>query len=452
MKSFRRAPALVLALASFLTQLDVTAVIVAMPSIGGDLGFGVAGYAWVMDAYSLAFTGTLLAAGALADRHGRRRALLLGNVAFAVASLTCALAWDGPSLWASRAVQGAASAFVVTGSIALIAGAYPDPEARARAFGLAGIVSGMAMAIGPTLGGAVAQWFGWRWIFLANLPACALAAWMVPRLIAETRDEAGRPLDLLGIGLLTLALGLAVEALLQQAHRPLALLALELAASGFVFALFIAQQRRRARPVLDPALLKQPAMIAAAILLVTVSVAYWAVLVYLPLFLGAGFGFAAETVGIAMLAATLPMLVLPPVAGALVPRWGWRRLFATGLIVVAAGDLVLAATFIAGALVSPLWIALLGMSCIATGAALVQSQLSGAVVALAPPAQAGMASALTIVMRQGGFALGIAALGAALGTDVAVGGFSLVFWLAAIAAVVGAGAALLLLPEPKSLV
>lgn len=106
MKSFRRTPALALSFAGFLTQLDVTAVVVALPTIGDDLGFGLAAYAWTMDAYSLAFTATLLAAGALADRHGRRRALLVGNLLFAGASLACGLAWDGPSLWAARAAQG----------------------------------------------------------------------------------------------------------------------------------------------------------------------------------------------------------------------------------------------------------------------------------------------------------------------------------------------------------
>lgn len=134
-------PAFALAMAAFLTQLDVTAVVVVMPAIGADLGFGLAGFAWVMDAYSLAFTGFLLVAGALADRHGRRRALLGGNILFALASLGCGLAWDGPSLWAARVAQGAGAAFVITGAMASIAGAYPEAAGRVRAFGLMGIVS-----------------------------------------------------------------------------------------------------------------------------------------------------------------------------------------------------------------------------------------------------------------------------------------------------------------------
>lgn len=449
MKEFRRTPALALSFASFLTQFDVTAVVVALPAIGADLGFGIAGFAWVMDAYSLAFTATLLACGALADRYGRRRILLIGNALFAAASLSCGLAWDGPSLWAARAAQGFASAFVVTGSIALIASAYPDPKDRARAFGLAGIVSGVAMAVGPTLGGALAAWLGWRWIFLANIPFCLLAAWIVPHLVAEERATETRPLDPIGVALLTLALGVAIETLL--AGRTLAHAALGSAASLAFTVLFAAQQRSRPHPVLDLALLTQPAMIAVSTLLVTVSIGYWAVLVYLPLYLTGAFGLSAELTGATLLAATLPMVFLPPLAGRLATQWGWRALFATGLAIIAVGDVVLTIAQSDGNTFEPV---LLGMITIATGAALVQSQLSGAVVTLAPPAQAGMASALTIVMRQGGFAVGIALLGAVLGAEREATAYAHLFIVAAAAAACGALAALTLLsrlaPRPIS--
>lgn len=438
MSEFRRAPALALALAGFLTQFDVTAVVVILPSIGKELGFGIAGYAWVMDAYSLAFTAALLASGALADRFGRRLALLAGNVVFAAASLLCAMPWDGPSLWLARSLQGIGAAFVITGSFSLIAGIYPEPRARARAFGLAGIVSGVAMAIGPTLGGVLAMWPGWRWIFLANLPVCLVTLWVVPRLVAESRDPTGRPVDPVGIALLTLALGLVIESLL-SAHQASSRLLAGSGVGGLFLALFVWQQRRRAAPVLDPTLLRQKAMIAVSLLLITVSVAYWAVLVYLPLFLQSTFGFTIEWTGLVMLAATLPMIVLPPYAAALAPRWGWRRLFASGLVIVALGDVVLAASTLDTHAIAPLWSALSGMAVIAIGAALVQAQLSGAVVALAPPDRAGMASALTIVMRQGGFAVGIAGLGATLS-----GGYAVLFLAAMAAAFVGAASTALL--------
>jgi EmrB/QacA subfamily drug resistance transporter len=438
-------PGLALALAAFLTQFDVTAVVVAMPAIGRNLGFGVTGFAWVMDAYSLAFTATLLASGALADRCGRRRALLVGNILFLTASLACGLASDGPALWTARAGQGVGAAFVITGAIALLASAYPKAEERARAFGFMGVISGIAMALGPTLGGIISAWFGWRWIFLANIPLCVLIAWAVPRLVQETRDADARPLDIAGIILLTLALGLTIEALLAGRDAP-AHASLGLFAGVVLFGLFVGRQRRQARPMLDPTVFARPVMVGIVILLFAVSVGYWAVLVYLPLFLRASFAWSPELAGLALLAATAPMLVLPPIGGRLATRWGWRRLFATGLAITAAGDLLLAGSCASSDVAIRLGVVLFGMACIGAGAALAHPQLSGAVVALVAPDQAGMASAVTVVARQAGFAIGIAVLGAVLVSDTRAEEFVAPFILAAASALAGLCAALLLLP------
>ena len=437
-------PALALAMGAFLTQLDVTAVVVAMPAIGRDLGFGLAGFAWVMDAYSLAFTGLLLAAGAAADRHGRRRVLIAGNLVFALASLFCGLAWNGPLIWAARALQGAAAAFVVTGAIALIADAYRAPAERARAFGAMGVVSGIAMAIGPTLGGLVAMSFGWRWIFLVNVPLCLVLAWILPRLVAESRAADPAPSDARGIVLMTGALGLAVVALLQAGAATTAggLLwpALALAAGFGLARSFVSRQARRSRPILDIRLFGQRSMVGVAVLLAAVSVSYWAVLVYLPLFLERTFGMSASRSGLALLAATLPMLVLPPFGARLAGRFGWKGLFGAGLILMASGNAALAIA--AGLGLAGL--ALAGMAASGLGAALAHPQLSGAVVALAPAGETGMAAAVTVVLRQGGFALGIAVLAATLAA-----GFVWLFVVAAVTAAIGAGAAFVLLPAPQ---
>lgn len=204
--------ALTLGLGAFFTNLDVTAVVVALPAMARTLNFGMAATAWVIDAYSLAFTGMLLAAGAIADRFGRRRALLTGNVIFLVASLACGFAWDGPSLWLARGLQGVGAAFVVTGALALVASAFPDAAVRARVFALMGVVSGVGMAVGPTLGGVITAWTGWRWIFFINVPFCVALAIAVPRLIAESQAAEKRPLDIVGVALLTTALALLIDA------------------------------------------------------------------------------------------------------------------------------------------------------------------------------------------------------------------------------------------------
>jgi MFS family permease len=438
-------PAAVLGMAAFLANFDVTSVIVALPAIAGALRLDAAGYAWVMDAYSLAFTATLLLAGALADRHGRRRAMLWGNVVFAVASIACGLAWSGLSLSMARAVQGVGAAFVVTGGIALIATTYPDATARTRAFSWLGVMSGIAMALGPTLGGIVSSWLGWRWIFLANVPACVLIAWVIPRLIAEAREASPRELDYVGMALLTAALFALIEALL---HARAGHLVLWGALALLLLAGFVAQQRRRAHPMFDPVIYLRPAVAAIALLLAAVSIGYWAVLVYLPLFLFAILGLSSDQIGMTMLAATVPMLLVPPQGAKTAVALGWGRHFALALAIMAVGN----ASFVVALLADgapPGWLVTSAMVLIGIGAALAHPQLSGAVVALAPPEQAGMASAVTIVIRQGGFAIGIAAFSALLGAPDRACAYILPFAVTSAACVLAVLAAVIFIP-PKA--
>src|SRR5580698_11251277 len=238
---------LALGLSTFLILFDVTAVVVAMPAIAKDVGLDVAGVAWVIDAYSLAFTGALLASGALADRFGRRRCMLAGNAVFLVASVACAMALGEPMLLAARAAQGVGAAFMATGGTALVAIAFPNVAQRARAFGVMGVISGVAMALGPTLGGFLASWLGWRWIFFANIPVCLALAVAVPLLVAETNDKGERRLDPVGIALLTISLGLAIDALLRR-DGSLVLRAACLVGSTATAVLFIWQQWAQSAP------------------------------------------------------------------------------------------------------------------------------------------------------------------------------------------------------------
>lgn len=436
---------LALGLSTFLILFDVTAVVVAMPAIAQDIGLDIAGLAWVIDAYSLAFTAALLAAGALADRFGRRRGMLVGNAVFLLASVACGMASSEAMLLAARVVQGVGAAFMATGGTALVAIAFPNVAQRTRAFGVIGVISGVAMASGPTLGGFMAAWLGWRWIFFANVPFCLALAVAVPRLVAETDDREGRRLDPIGIALLTMSLGLAIDALLRR-DGSLALRATCLIA-GVTFALvFLWQQWRSPRPVLDPRVFATLAMAGVATLLTAIQFGYWAVLVYLPLFLTAALHISMDMAGVALLAATLPMLLVPLIGGRLATHWGWRRLFVIAFGLVALGDVSLVIAALSDSPAMLLAATVAGMATIGLGAALANPQLSGVVLALAPSTQAGMASAMTFVVRQAGFALSIAALGLMLGAVDAAATFVKPFALAALAAFLGVVAAYVLLP------
>ncbi|WP_408302976.1 MFS transporter, partial [Paraburkholderia sediminicola] len=155
------------------TQLDVTIVNIALPKIGADLHANVAGLQWVVDGYALAFAVLMLSAGALGDRIGTRRMYAAGIVLFAFASLACGLALDATMLVAARALQGIGAAAMLPNSLALLNQSYGhDPKLRARAVGLWTAAGAIAIAAGPVVGGVLIAAFGWRSIFLVNLPIC----------------------------------------------------------------------------------------------------------------------------------------------------------------------------------------------------------------------------------------------------------------------------------------
>lgn len=436
---------LALGLGTFLTLFEVTAVVVAMPAVTNDVGFGIAGMAWMIDAYSLAFTATLMASGALADRFGCRRCLLSGNAVFLVASLLCGSASAAPMLLAARAMQGIGAAFMTTGATSLLAHAFPDIRQRSRAFGINGVISGIAMALGPTMGGALAAWLGWRWIFFSNIPFCVALALAVPRLVTETNVSAGRKIDPAGIALLTVSLGLFVDALLM--HRGAvgitgACLVLGVAAT----CLFSSRQRRHPHPVFDPRVFGTTLMAGAGVLIVALQFGYWAPLVYLPLFLGVALHLSLDMAGTTLLAATLPMLLVPLIGGHLALRWGWRSLFILAFALIAIGDALIVAAALSGGMSVRLAAAITGMAMAGSGAALANPQMSGMVLAHVPPSQSGMASAATMVARQAGFVISIAILGAILGIAGSAHGFAKPFALSTAMAVLGILAAALLLP------
>jgi predicted MFS family arabinose efflux permease len=284
---------------------------------------------------------------------------------------------------------------------------------------------------------------------LANIPFCLALALAVPRLVAETNDRQGRQLDPVGIVLLTTSLGLAIEALLSR-EGSLAARTVCLVGGAVAAFLFIWQQSRSSRRVLDPHVFATSVMVGVAVLLTAVQFGYWAVLVYLPLFLTSGLHMSTEMVGIALLAATLPFLLVPLIGGRLATRWGWRRLFTVAFGLMVIGDVCLVIAALSRDLDTCLSMALAGMTTIGIGAALANPQLAGVALAFAPPAQAGMASAMTMIVRQAGFAISIAGLGVTLGTVSAAAEFARPFAFAALVALLGMAVALTLVPAKSA--
>src|SRR4051812_2132282 len=162
--------------AQFVIVLDVTIVAIALPAMQADLGCSTTTLGWVITAYTLVFGGCLLAAGRLADRIGRRRIFGAGLIVFGAASLACGLAPSGAFLLAARAVQGVGAALVSPAALALVTSARPEGKARARALGWWTAAAAGGGASGWVLGGLLSGLLDWRWVFLVNVPLCAVAA------------------------------------------------------------------------------------------------------------------------------------------------------------------------------------------------------------------------------------------------------------------------------------
>ena len=179
-------------------QLDVSVVNVAIQPIGADLGAGVAGLQWVVNAYTVAFAALILSAGALGDRVGARRVFMSGFGLFTAASVACGLAPSLPALVAARAVQGAGAAVLVPCSLSLLTHAYPDPAGRARAVGLWAAGAAAALSAGPLVGGLLTAALGWRSIFFVNVPIGLAGILLTRRYAMETTRSPDRGLDLPG--------------------------------------------------------------------------------------------------------------------------------------------------------------------------------------------------------------------------------------------------------------
>lgn len=403
---------LALALPAFLIQFELIAVIAVLPAMARDAGIDPARQALIVDLYSIAFAVLLPAAGYLADRFGRRLALQAGVLLFGLASAIAALAAGAVPFWAGRVGQGAGAAFIACGALAVLSDLLRASPHRAWAFGIIGVATGSAMALGPSLGALLAQTLGWRSLFWINVPLCLGLAVALGRLFAETRDRAARVPDLLGLALSAAALLASVTLLFNLAATdwPAGLkLAVGLLATGLWLAFAISQRRPGA--MLDATLFRRAGFVAACGAAFAMSVCYWAALVHLPAFVGALWRLPAEALGWGLLPATAPMMLAPLLGGRLLVRLGAGGSMAAGFALISSGAALLALTAAGDA---P-WLSVVGMIMGGVGCGLVNPQISSLAAAAAPPEKAGIASGMVTLMRQAGFALGIALLAALLG-------------------------------------
>ncbi|KUZ64964.1 MFS transporter [Burkholderia ubonensis] len=390
-------------------QLDVTIVNVALTRLGGALHSPLAGLQWVVDAYTLAFAVLLLSAGTLADRFGARRAYLIGFAVFGFASAACGAATSVTQLVVARAVQGLGAALLVPPSLALLNHACAhDRKLRARAIALWTAAGSGSIAVGPVIGGALLESFGWRSIFLANLPLCALGIGLTLRLPETLRTR--RPLDLPGQVLAVLALtslcGVTIEAGALGWGHPLILGGFALAVvSG---AAFVLVEGRIMHPMLPLKFFRLPHFSQAVLLGVAVNLTYYGLVFVLSLYLQHVKHYSALQAGLAFVPLTATSVIANLVSGWLNSRFGARLPMLLGSAIGALGYLLLARLDENSSYMSMLTPFLL----IPGGAALVVPAMTATILASVEPTWSGTASAVLNAARQAAGAIGVAVFGA----------------------------------------
>jgi EmrB/QacA subfamily drug resistance transporter len=330
--------------------LDGTVVNVALPAIRADLGMGTTGLQWTVDAYLVTLSALVLLGGSLGDLYGRRRVFIAGLGGFVVASFLCGLAPNAGALIAARTLQGAAAAFLVPGSLALISASF-HPDDRSRAVGAWSGLAGLASAAGPFLGGWLVDAVSWRLVFLLNLPLAAAAVWITLRHVPETRDAepgprgvpvvTGSP-DLAGAAAVTVGIAGLTYALIEGPARGglIPIVAGVVGALGLVT--FVAVERRVANPMLPLDLFRSSQFTGANLTTFAVYFGLGGAIFLLVLHLQLSLGYPALRAGASLLPFTMIMLVLSARMGYLARRTGPRLPMTVGPLVTATGLLLMA--------------------------------------------------------------------------------------------------------------
>lgn len=393
---------------TFMLLLDVTIVNVALPDIQRSLGASFSDLQWVVDAYSLMLAALLLTTGSLADLFGRRLVFVIGLAIFTASSLLSGLAADPLWLNLARGAQGVGGAAMFSTSLALLGSAFQGRE-RGTAFGIWGTITGLAVAIGPVVGGALTTGISWRWIFLVNVPIGLVAIGLCLARVEESRQSGARKPDLLGALTFSGALAALIYALIKG--NSLGWGSTEILAcligAGVLMIAFLALQITRERAMFDLSLFRKPTFTGGSIAAFSLSAGLFALLLYITLYLQDVLGFSALQTGLRQLFLSGGILLTSTLAGRLTAHVPIRFLIAPGLALVGAGLLLMR-----GLNPGSEWTHLIpGFIVAGAGVGFINPPLASTAIGVVAPERAGMASGINSTFRQIGIATGIAGLG-----------------------------------------
>jgi EmrB/QacA subfamily drug resistance transporter len=396
--------------ATFMLLLDITVVNTALPSIQEDLGATFTDLQWVVDAYTLPLAALVLTAGVLADRLGRRRVFAAGLAIFTLGSLLAGLATDPTFLNLARALQGVGGAVMFAVSLALIAQEFSAGRERGVAMGVYGATIGIAVAVGPLVGGVLTEWIGWESIFFLNVPIGLAAIAITYLRVRESRDPNASRIDWAGLVTFSSSLFLLVLGLLRgnnEGWGSTYIVSLLTAAAVLMIAFLVIETRIK-EPMLPLHLFKKPAFTGVQLAALAVSASMFALFLYLTLYLQGYLGHDPIEAGLRYLPVTVVNFFVAAGTGALLSRVQARVLISAGLAITGLGLLLMG-----GIDPTDNWTGLLaGFLLAGAGVGFLNPAIADVAVSVVPTEQSGMASGINDTFRQVGIAIGIAAWGA----------------------------------------
>jgi EmrB/QacA subfamily drug resistance transporter len=399
----------------FMLLLDITIVNVALPDIQLELHASLSDLQWVIDAYALSLAALLLTAGSLADLYGRRRVFMIGVVIFTVGSVACGAAQDIRLLTLARAFQGIGGAAMFATALALLASAFHGKD-RGTAFGVFGATTGVAVAVGPVLGGVLTSGLSWRWIFFVNVPICIVAIAVAWVKVQESHDpRAGRP-DWFGFVSFSLALGALVYGLIEAGQDGWGeqKVVASLVASGVLLVVFVVSQMLQKHPKFDLSLLRKPTFTGGLVAAFGISASVFSLLTFLVIYVQNVLGYSAVETGLRFLYLSVASFFAAAIAGRLTEHVPVKWLIGPGFLVLGVGLMLLY-----GIKDDSSWTHLIpGMIVCGVGIGLINPPLASTAVGVVPVARSGMASGVNSTLRQVGIATGIATLGSIFSQQV----------------------------------
>ena len=400
---------LVIAVAQLMVVLDSSIVNIAIPSAKADLGITDANQQWVITAYTLAFGSLLLLGGRIADFVGRKKIFIIGLIGFAAASALGGLASTQELLFASRALQGVFGALLAPAALSIVSVTFTDPKERARAFGVYGAISGGGAAIGLILGGALTEYFSWRWCLGVNTPIAIVAALLSIKYVHESKAGGDHSYDLPGVftasaGLFALVYGFN-EAATKGWSDTTTLTFLGVAL--VLLAAFVLIETKVANPLMPMRVVTERNRGGSYLGSLVVGAGLFSMFLFLGLYLQTVLGYTPLRSGFAFLPFTAGIIVFAGIASQLLPKVGPKRLMVPGLVAAAVGLLMLTRITPETSYVTHVLPSLLIMS---SGMALVFIPLSTTSLHGVGNRDAGVASALLNTSQQVGGSLGTALL------------------------------------------